>query len=306
MRKNSLDKTICGIDGEGQDTPDGRHIYTYLSAVDEHGQIVSHTRFAEDGLSLLECADMILSIPKNYLPFGFMFSYDVTKIIEDMPLEKRYYLLRPDTRKRRTCPKCEREIATMVDICPKCQIPLKIGAHAQHVPITYRYPDGHYRTLGLGFFNGSLTLADKLVGDPKWSRAVRIHDCFRFFGCSFVEALRSWETGTKEEVERIAEMKGQRGEFEGVEPSKVMSYCQDECRLLAQMMRKLLVAHVDAGIPLTQYFGAGSTASALLRKHGVDLYRGPSQCLECGWKFVEMRRTCPRCSGSETNSETKK
>src|ERR1700687_2002108 len=97
-------RRIVGIDGEGMDTPDGRHLYTYLAAVDEHGALVAEASNPE-GLTHEECAAMLVSIPRNTLKFGFMFSYDVTKIIEELPALDRYCLMRPNTRVAIFCKK---------------------------------------------------------------------------------------------------------------------------------------------------------------------------------------------------------
>lgn len=256
------DRKIIGVDGEGKDTPDGRHVYTYLAAVDEHGRLVAEAR-NPDGLSHEECVTMLLAIPRNSLKFGFMFSYDVTKITEQMPASDVYYLMRPNARTRRSCKACDvKWDALNVRECPSCGGTFEVRSFTRSV---------RYRGRKYGFFNGSLSIST--IRKPV--RNVKIWDCFRFFGCSFVEALKDWAIGTPEEIATIADMKGKRGAFDQEDASDVEAYCRRECHLLALMMRKVVDSHARAGIPLERYDGAGSTASALLKKHEVADFKGP-------------------------------
>ncbi len=269
-------RRIIGVDGEGHDTPDGRHIYTYLAAVDEHGRCVSEA-YNPEGLSHEECAEMLLQIPRNSLKFGFMFSYDTTKIIEEMTPLDRYYLMRPNLRGARTCAdkECKKVFGTRQKECPACG-----SKEFRSYTRSLRWRKRMY-----GFFNGSLSIGvEKSEGVS--ARSCKVWDVFRFFGCSFVEALKSWSpkevpqserVATDEQISRITEMKNQRGSFQNADPEDVKAYCREECHLLAIMMRKLIDAHNEADIKLTRYEGAGSTATALLKKHNVQEYRGPRE-----------------------------
>ena len=93
---------ILGIDGEGHDLPNGKHVYTFLACVDADGVVAAETRFAPEGLTHDECCEALLSLPKNALKFAYSFGYDTTMILEALPLEDRYVLLRPELRKIRT------------------------------------------------------------------------------------------------------------------------------------------------------------------------------------------------------------
>ena len=266
---SSSDRRIIGIDGEGEDTPDGGHIYTYLAAVDEKGRVVAEVE-NRNGLSHEECARMIMSLPEAALKFAFMFSYDTTKIVEQLDPADIYFLMRPKHREQRRCRKCAtifRRSKTCVE-CGSLEI-IKESAPVQH---NLRHFD---------FFNGSLTVSGKKPpkknGEmPKEdTKTIKIWDCFRFFGCAFLAAIKAWKVGTVEQHERIDRMKALRGSFSTESFEEIKLYCQEECTLLAQMMRKVIDAHVVAGIPLERFDGAGSTASALLRKHDVVRYKGP-------------------------------
>ena len=147
--------------------------------------------------------------------------------------------------------------------------------------------------IDLDYFNGSFAirrrrrrpttekdrLKRKLQGlkplKHKWETAARtqVWDCFKFFQSSFVESLENWKVGGEQELEQIRNMKALRGEFEHQNPEDVKRYCRRECVLLARMMRKLIDAHGEAGLKLIRFDGAGSTASALLKKHDVGQYK---------------------------------
>ena len=282
------------------------HIYTYLAAVDEKGVVVSEA-YNERGLSHEECASMLLRIPQGALKFGFMFSYDVTKIIEDLPPEVTYYLLRPSAREGVICSdkECKKELPRGSTTCFACS-----GTKVRKMTKPVEYGNREY-----DFFHGSLTVSASVEGKV---RSTKVWDCFRFFGVAFVEALRSWSTcknkscsdkegnpgladrvdgmaietfccricgltstggaapvATAQEIEEIDAMKRKRGSFDVEDPEDVKRYCRNECRLLARMMKRLIDAHERAGIPLKRYDGAGSTASALLRVHEVAEFKGP-------------------------------
>jgi DNA polymerase type B, organellar and viral len=98
-------------------------------------------------------------------------------------------------------------------------------------------------------------------------KSVTVCEVFGFFQTSFVSALQNW--GIPPPVELQA-MKRKRGSFTQKELARVVAYCQQECRLLVQMMDKLYTACCDADcIPRRRWIGAGSIASALMTKHHI-------------------------------------
>ena len=279
------------------------HIYTYLAAVDELGELVSEA-YNPIGLSHEECAEMILRIPLGSLRFGFMFSYDTTKILQELPPEKRFCLVRPQAREAVFCAKkdCGERLTRRATFCDRCGS-LKMRKVTEPLEFNGRSYD---------FFNGSLTITGPYQDRIRTSK---IWDCFRFFGCAFVEALKDWssckikgcggDTGaglhrqmanggyecmkcsnvlgdgeeppvaTLEQIERIDGMKQKRGSFDVEDPEAVKAYCREECHLLARMMRRMIDAHNRAEIPLESYHGAGSTATALLKRFEVADFKGP-------------------------------
>jgi len=279
---------ILGIDGEGHDLPDGSHIYTLLMAVDESGRVVGEAYNAK-GLSAQECGAMLLALPKNALKFIFMGSYDWTKMIEGLSELDIYYIMHPDLRRMRVCRECGFNWRSPEKACPRC------AATKVRAVNLLRYVSedkaGKPFRLGLDWFNGSFSVAEpapvseniprnnhEKTGKAKsrWLRKTKVWDCFKFFQCSFVKAIRQWSVGTKTQQDRIEEMKKKRGAFADEKPENVRAYCKEECQLLAVMMRKVIVACHDAGIELTAYHGAGSIASAFMKLHKIKDFMGPS------------------------------
>lgn len=95
-----------------------------------------------------------------------------------------------------------------------------------------------------------------------------VWDVWSFFQTSFVVALKKWGVGSPTQVARIARMKDRRAAFAGIGPRE-RSYCREECRLLARLVRELLDAHADAGLELQSLYGPGSTASVMLDAMGA-------------------------------------
>jgi len=287
-RANRQSDQIIGIDGEGHDLPDGRHIYTLLMAVDEAGRVVGEASNPA-GLSLQECARMLVSLPRNALKFVFMGSYDWTKIIENLNEIDIAYLMHPDWRRVKICRECKFRWKGVEKECPRWKASKVRTVNL----IRYIAKDKYEKPVayGLDWFNGSFTVAElapiiprniprgtviKATKKPsRWGKRTKVWDCFKFFQMSFVAAIKKWEIGTPEQQARIEVMKKKRGSFSEEKPEDIRRYCKEECQLLAQMMRKVIQACDDAGIKLTAYHGAGSIASALMKMHAVKDFMGP-------------------------------
>jgi len=102
-----------------------------------------------------------------------------------------------------------------------------------------------------------------------YTRKIHIYDVFGFFQMSFVRALEDWKITDQETIDRIASMKGQRGNFSEVEKSKILDYCLEECQLLVKLGNEFRKACIDAGIKPQHWYGAGALASTLMRQYGV-------------------------------------
>jgi hypothetical protein len=96
-----------------------------------------------------------------------------------------------------------------------------------------------------------------------------INDIFKFFQGKFTSALKDWKAAPTDDINRIESMKIKRPEFDKLDPDKVREYCFDECQYMAVLAKKLIQAHIDAGIPLKAFNGAGSSASSMLSIMGI-------------------------------------
>jgi hypothetical protein len=202
-------------------------------------------------LTSAQCFDLILSLPARALIVGFAFLYDVTKILEDLPDDKIGSLVREETR--------QKKISTAK------------GPRIIYTPIYW----GKYV---LNFMNRRLTVGLWRVNPKTQKRETykqrSVWDIFRFYQSRFIDALIDWKVADKQRLERMAEMKDKRGEFDRLETKEIESYCQEECAYLAKLARALLDAHEQAGLKLRTYYGAGSTASVFLTRIGAKKLRG--------------------------------
>lgn len=219
-----------GIDGEGQ----GRdhHRYVLLAASTEDGK---KSWWVDDynGLSTIDCFEFLLNLPNHATrAFTFSFNYDLTKILKDLPDDKLYMLFRPELRQR-------------------------FGKEAMKGPVPIRWNGYRINLQGTKF-----TLA-------KGKLRIVIWDIFKFFQSKYVVALKDWKVGSKEMLDRMTLMKDKRAEFDKEKPEDVLAYCLEECRYMAELSRKLVDAHTSAGLKLKSFYGAGSSASAMLLKMGV-------------------------------------
>jgi hypothetical protein len=100
------------------------------------------------------------------------------------------------------------------------------------------------------------------------TKFVTIHDVFGFFQTSFANALKDWEVGDKDELERIEKFKADRGNFNVIDDD-IIRYNQTELILLSELMTKFrekLPGHLRG---IRSWQGAGNLASQLLRHYKV-------------------------------------
>lgn len=233
-----LDYRCIGIDGEGYTLKSGKHRYTYMAACTSD-ELVSELYDAK-GLKTKDILNWILALPgKPYRLVGFSLGYDRTKWLEDYPNDTVYLLHHPEERPGDWGPK-----------------DLRHGGFVLNM-------------------QSSKFVVDRVrkKGEKKGRGSRRVvWDLFRFYQSSFVKACRAWKIGTAEEIERIERMKAKRGNFRLISTAE-KEYCQDECKLLAQLAEKLLEAHEEEGLALSKMFGPGSTAELVLKKCKADEIR---------------------------------
>lgn len=224
---------VLGLDGEGYTNKDGDHLYTYLAASNSDGSIFFDVE-NRNGLTTKEILDFLLSLPKDALKVGFALGYDYTKWLEDLRDQEIYLIYRPEKRTGRHGPRAVRIVH-------------KGSLYAINLVATKLTVQGGW---------------DK--DRSKWKQSNIIWDLFRFYQRSFVNSLKEWEVGAISELIAIQKMKERRGNFKAI-GNREKRYCQSEVRLLAQLAEKLINACIEAGIPLTDYFGAGSLGAATLK-----------------------------------------
>lgn len=229
-----------GIDGEGQ----GREVHKYLllGASTKSGDR-QWWIYEPNGLSTEQCLDFLLELPKNNLKaFSFSFGYDLTKILADIPNEILYLLFRPELRAR-------------------------VGKDAIKGPRPV-------------IWNGyKLNLQGTKFTIAKGDRYRVVWDIFKFFQSKFVSALKEWKVGNQELLDRMAHMKDKRADFDKEDPDAVRKYCLEECQCMAELAEKLVLAHEKCALRLKSFYGAGSSASAMLLKMGVrdKIKRAPKE-----------------------------
>jgi hypothetical protein len=227
-----------------------------LCAADESGRefVVENQK----GLSTRECLDFMVSLPKNSSKFfAYSFGYDLTKILEDVEDNLLFRLVRPELRR---VTRNKRKV-----LAPIYWPQLK-------PEYAFNWMNGRFSVKKL---KSTSIHKDSKTGEKSkkyhWHQAIIIHDVWKFFQGKFTAALEDWKVPdhvSKEErkviLDRMREMKDKRAHFDKLTRDEIRTYCFEECRYMATLSRKLTEAHQKAKIPLRNYFGAGSSAEAML------------------------------------------
>lgn len=231
--------TFIAVDGEGL-TRAGRHDYTLLAASD--GSYIES--YDDGGLSTVECFDYLLELGANNpgcIIVGFYTNYDVNMIFRDLPEKVLDGLWMGEIRTWRADEKGMRQY------------------RLEYVP-------NRVLKLSKGFW-----YIDERTSKSRWytEQTITWWDCSQFFQSSFVKALREWNAATPETIDEIERMKSKRGEFNASEIEQIRAYCQSECELLVGMMDRVAAALDALELRLSSWYGAGSIASAMLRREGA-------------------------------------
>lgn len=241
--------TFIGIDGEGLTRDDGTHDYVLLAASD--GEYIEE--YGPGGLSSEQCFEFLLGAGERHkgeILVGFYTSYDVNMMFRDLPESVLEGIWQGGVRTWRA--KTGDMYQYRIEYVPNRVLKIRQGA----------------------WIWGTDKEGERKATWKTW-RAVTFWDCFQFFQMSFVKALRDWKAAPDDVIDHIAGMKDKRGGFEESERTAIRLYCFDEIDLLSKMMGKVAATLEALDINLTSWYGAGSIASALFKKHGVKhhLYR---------------------------------
>lgn len=246
LRKRVCHSTIVGVDGEGQ-TKDGKHLYTYLAAVDEHGEVLNASE-APEGLSTKQCLEFFVALANAGVRrvFGYSLGYDYTMMLRDLPDTKLWALLHEEARTK------------------------TVDGKKRIIPVIW----AGYK---LNYCNRRLTVC-RAEWHPVLKRTVRtsptivIWDVFRFYAKAFTKSLTDWQIADEKHLEWMGGMKAQRASFDRLPWAEIKRYCQQECMYMAQLVRKLIDSHEDVGLKLRSFYGAGSSATAMLSNMGLRQY----------------------------------
>lgn len=224
-----------GLDGEGQGEAD--HVYNMICASDETGERTWTLRSDAPDVALgtYEILAWLMTLPRNARLFTFSFNYDLTKMLKDLPNEVLFKLFRPETRQR-------------------------LGKDAFKGPRAIIFGSWRFNLQGTKF---TVTHG---------RRTVVIWDIWKFYQCKFTKACGDWSVGKSDELAFMTRMKDKRKEFDQLTPEEVERYCLLECRFMAELAHKLTDAHDTAGIPLKAFHGAGSSATAIMKKMSIRDY----------------------------------
>lgn len=189
------------------------------------------------GLSTVDCLEFLLSLgTRDARVCGYYLGYDWTKILADLDDRALYALWRPELRARAN------------------------GAFERVL-----YKKGR-RTYKIHWLAGAMWLADD-------RRRVTIWDLGKYFQGPFIGCLKAWNIRPDVQAE-IAVMKARRSQFAWSEISRIRKYCLNECEALADFATELEQAHIRADLKPRGWYGPGSTASVLLKRHDIHERRG--------------------------------
>lgn len=96
----------------------------------------------------------------------------------------------------------------------------------------------------------------------------KYYDVFSFFARSFLRVVELM-LGKDAVSESLVEGKSGRGSFEKWDLDKIISYNDEELRLLVEICEKLETAFENIGVYLTQWYGPGAVAKYWFKEHDV-------------------------------------
>ena len=176
----------------------------------------------------------LASLPKHRTLISFSFGYDVTMLAKHLPTEKKIKL-------------AQREKRPLIS---------RGWRKGQPRPV---YHDGHALDwLPRKFFsiNGR-----------------KIYDVWSFSGKSLLETLKMWDVCSADEMALIAAGK-ERRPGDTHDRATETEYCRMENVAICRVMTKIRDLCRGLGYPLTSYYGAGSVASAIMKKHSINFHVG--------------------------------
>lgn len=235
-------REFFGIDGEGVGRKN--HLYTLLAVANSEATQYHYIENS-DGLSTQDCLEFLYDLPEHVKLFGYSLGYDLTKMLEDVDDEILWKLWRPERRQR-------------------------FGKDAVRGPRSETWNGWELNMQGTKF-------SFKKAGKSHKTRV--IWDIWKFYQSKFTSACEDWKVGSKDDIARMQRMKDKRSELDKETPEAIKAYNKKELQFMADLAIRLTEAHTQAGLTLKSYYGAGSTAAAILKLLEIDKYiaKGPSE-----------------------------
>lgn len=235
-KDNTPEKPFVGADGEGRNTPDGRHEYFMLRV----GHESISPRVGEKRLRTSDCLAFLSSLSPANTYVAFFFNYDVAKILEDLSFKKFHKLVHRETRQR---------------------------DDGGWFPVDFG--DYQFDWMPNKEFKVRKFVAKDSEGKNTYSPWIIIHDVGTFFQASFIKVIETWDIGTPYIREKIAEGKNLRADFAHVDEEYIDKYNEWECILLAELMEKFRDVCEETGYIPRKWQGPGLIAEAAMARHGV-------------------------------------
>jgi hypothetical protein len=235
--ERKANRHIIGWDSEGITTADNKHIMIYLA--NSEGDSISNA----NGISTIDALEFLLSCSEKNpkaLNVWYSGSYDVNMILKDLPKDRVKAIWTNSTR---------------------------YGVECGPYRIMYK-PNRELFIMKRSFKE---YVFDNKTGKrvPKVLGKIRIWDSIGYSQSSFLKAMGDW-IPESEEYKTIQAGKDKRGLFtvDDLE-TYIPEYTAAELRALVKIESKMYAALDFAEIDMIRHDGAGSIASALLKKYGV-------------------------------------
>src|SRR5437016_4648700 len=203
-KERRLMRPFIGIDGEGRNLPNGYHAYFMLRA----GEASLWHKPIDQRLRTEDILNFLCDLDPDAIYVAYFFDYDVAKILEDLPWTKLDNLVHRERRARNK----------------GGYFPVDWNGYQ----IEY-FPKKEFKVRRVV----STPLLDSDTGEKiagEYSPWIVVNDTGTFFQSPFITTIRSWDIGTEEEREKIAEGKELRSEFAKITDQYVDEYNALECK----------------------------------------------------------------------------
>lgn len=273
----TAEPVYLGIDGEGQGKKDHKYIFLACADISGRFRVSAENR---NGLKTEECLDFMLGLPqKQAKVFAYSFGYDLTKILTDCDNDVLYRLFRPELRQRTgdeavKGPNSETWRGYKLNY-QGAKFTVKCGKRKTIIWDVFKFFQGRFVAALKDWKVGDddktnttkyINVSTSIICDKCGNSGLILHLRHRSGDSHFCLdcAIRALPL-----LERMQLMKDQRGFFDKLPFDKVKDYCFEECMCMAELAKRLTDAHSKVGLQLKTYYGAGSSAAAMLNVMGI-------------------------------------